>query len=306
MRAATASWTLIRESFTSAWNDGIPRLGAALAYYTVFSLAPTLILLVVLVGAIWGEGAAREQISQYFSNAMGPSAGGLVKTLLENARESARGASVFGVAALLVGATAAMGELQAALNAIWGHRYGEQTWKAFLRKRAFSFLVVLGISAVLLVSLLAEALLPTVNDLVNRGQARLGLPFGDLGIRLIGLGSSLAVGTLLFALIFKVLPDARLSWRDVGFGAFMTAVLFSLGKMAIGLYLSQSATASLYGAAGSAVALLVWVYYSAQIVLLGAEFTKAFARHYGSQAGVQGNLILLKREAERRRSRDAG
>jgi membrane protein len=273
-------WTLIKESFKEWSADKAPRLGAALSYYTVFSLAPVLLVVIAVAGLVLGPEAAQGKIVEQLGGLLGEDAARIVQTMLVNANKQGDGvlATVIGVGTLLIGATGVMVELQAALNTVWKviPKPG-QAVKALVRSRLIGLGLVLSMGFLLLVSLVISAGLAAVSEWLS-GVASEAVVLGYL----FNYGVSILVIALFFALIFKVLPDAKVSWPDVWIGALVTSLLFHLGKFAIGLYLGQASVASTFGAAGSLAVLLVWVYYSAQIVLLGAEFTRVYANRFGS------------------------
>ena len=268
-------WGLVKRAAVK-WNrDDCLTLGAALAYYTVFSLAPILVIAIAVAGALFGQEAAQGEIVGQIRALVGEEGATAIQSLIESAgRQDAGGlATVIGLAVLLFGSTSAFSQLQAALNKIWEVEAEAHTgiWD-MVRARFLSFAAVLGTGFLLSVSLVLSAA---------------GAAFGRYGwgwVPAIGpmldladfLGSML-VHTLLFAMIFKILPDADIRWRDVWVGAACTAVLFYVGKLAIGIYLGRSEVGAAYGAAGWIILTLAWVYYSAQILLFGAEFTRAFA-----------------------------
>jgi membrane protein len=266
---------LLLQAVTTWWRDGGPRLGAALSYYTVFSLAPVLVVSVAIGGLVFGAEAASGRVVAELRGLMGPEGASAVETLLQRAslRPGAGiGATAFGIAAILFGASGAFAELQHALNQILNvEPLRASHWRSLLRARLASFSLVLVIGFLLLVSLVVSALLGALDDLVRGGDSLQPLLEG------LHLVVSFAAVTALFAAIFRVLPDTRLPWRDIWPGAAAAALLFSAGKFAIGLYLGNTAVASVYGAASSVIVLLVWVYYSAQILFLGAELTQALS-----------------------------
>jgi membrane protein len=249
---------------------------AALAFYTVSSLAPLLLIVVTVAGAIFGADAVRGRLVRQFEGLMGRDQAGLVQTVLQKAERDPAGgpAAIGGAVLLIVGATAVFAQLQSSLNRIWevepkpGHFL-----KDFLRKRLLSFAIVVAIGFLLLVSLVLSAGLEAVQSRVVGYFATQAAWLGWVGALV-----SLLLITFLFALIFRVLPDRHIPWRDVWLGAAVTALLFVVGKWAIGLYLGQAAITSTYGAAGSVIVLLLWVYYASFIVLLGAEFTRAYSQ----------------------------
>lgn len=265
-----------------AWNThNAPQMGAALAYYTVFSMAPILIIAIAVAGLLFGVDAARDGVSHQMEGMLGVTGAAAVQEIIANAGRggSSIGATVIGTATLLFGATSLFGELRSALNTIWGAPpEGRKFLNGFLHARFLSFAMVLVIGFLLLVSLLVSAVLSGLATWFDFASSQVLAQLVDVVL-------SLAVTTVLFGLIYKVLPDVDIAWKDVGVGAVVTAVLFAIGKLLIGLYIGNSALASGYGAAGSFVVLLVWVYYSAQILLFGAEFTHVYAHCHGSKVG---------------------
>jgi membrane protein len=263
-------WALARQA-VKAWNDDYaPSMGAALAYYTLFSIAPLLLIVIALAGFAFGDEAARGQIFEQLAELIGPQGAQAVEALVRNVDRPGAGAlaMITGTVTLLLGASAVFGELQNALDRIWRApaRKHDQGWLSLVRTRVLSFGMILAVAFVLMVSLAASAAL-----------AALGRWWA------LDFAASFAVTTLMFALIYKIIPRVRIRWRDVWLGAAVTAALFALGKLLIGLYLGRSSVASVFGAAGSLVAMMVWVYYSAQIFLLGAEFTKLESGHAAQQ-----------------------
>lgn len=274
-----ALWELLQEAGAEWLDDKAPRLGAALAYYTIFALAPLLLIVIAVAGFVFGEEAARGELFEQIRGLVGDQGAAAIETMLANAnqRESSTLATIVGVAMLLIGAAGLFGQLQDALNTVWEvqPKAGRGIW-GFVRDRFLSFTMVLGCAFLLLVSLVISAVL-----------AALGSLFGDWQTSFVGqiinIVISFGVITGLFAMIYRFLPDVQLAWKDVWLGAAITALLFTVGKWLIGLYLGHSTIGSTYGAAGSLAVLLVWLYYSAQIFLFGAELTKAYADRYGSR-----------------------
>ncbi len=262
-------------------SDRGPRMGAALAYYTLFSLAPLLLIVVSVAGLIWGGDAVRGQLGGQLDGLLGPAAAATVQEMLRSVAWPAGGwlHTVIGLGLMLVGATTVFAELQDALDTIWRVPMRPvQGWQNWLRTRLLSFGLILGLVFLLLVSLLLGALL-------GAAQAWWQPWFGGW-LRVAAIANAIVSQGLVvavFALIFKWMPRARVAWKDVLLGALVTAGLFELGRWAIGSYLQHSGVASGFGAAASVVALLVWVYFSAQILLVGAEFTWAYARVLGSR-----------------------
>lgn len=274
-----SSWKLLKQTASDWSDDNAARLAAALAYYTVLSIAPMMVLAVAVAGLFFGEDAARGQIAEQLGSVVGPQAGSAIETIIANAKAPEAGllSTVIGIGVLFFGASGVFGELQASLNTVWdvAPKPGRGV-RGFLAQRFFSFTMVLGVAFMLLVSLVLSAALSAIGSLVSDS-----LPGGAVLWQALNFVASLGLITVLFAMIYKVIPDAKIAWSDVWVGALVTALLFSLGKFALGLYLGRASLASPYGAAGSVIVLVVWVYYAAQILLLGAEFTQAYARRYG-------------------------
>jgi membrane protein len=291
--SATDIWNLLKDTFTD-WNeDKAPRLAAALAYYTVFAIAPTLIIAIAVASLVF-EGA-QEQIISQISALIGPQAGEAIQTLIENRQSDTSNiiATIVGIVTLIIAASGLFGQLQDALNTIWEvEPKPGQGILAILKQRFLSFTMVLGVGFLLLVSLVISAVLSAI------GGALGGPPEEQTIVwQVINALVSFGVTTLLFALIFKVLPDVKVAWSDVWIGALATALLFSIGKFLISQYLATESTASSYGAAGALVLLLLWVYYSAQILFLGAEFTQVYAKAYGSKIEPAENAVAVTEEA---------
>jgi membrane protein len=275
--------TLLRQAFT-AWNaDYAPSMGAALSYYTLFSLAPLLLIAIALAGLVFGEEAARGQVVGALAGLIGRDGAAAVEEMLAKARTPSASvlASFISVATLLVGATSVFGELQSALDRIWRApaQINRSGIVALLRGRLLSFGLVMSIGFLLLVSLLVSA------SIAAFGKWYGGLlPGWEFVLQFVNAAISFAITGGMFAAIYRVLPSVRIPWRDVWTGAWVTALLFTIGKFLIGFYIGKAAVASPFGAAGSLVVLLIWVYYSAQIFLLGAEFTWAYAQADASHA----------------------
>jgi membrane protein len=275
---------LLGES-VSAWSrHNAPRLGAALAFYTLFSLTPLLLVMVSIGGLVFGQRAAESQIVWQVTHLAGVTGAAAIQAILQGTRNTTHGllASILGFLTLLLGASAVFIELRDALNTIWEVSLPQVTgFKSLvniIRERLFSFGLVLAIGFLLLVSLAVSASLAAL----GRYAANL-VPLPEAVLQVANSLVSFAVITGLFAAIYKVIPEVRIEWRDVFLGAAATSVFFTLGKLAIGIYLGKAGFASTYGAAASVVVFIFWVYYSSQIFFLGAEFTKAFANRYGSR-----------------------
>ncbi|MBI3327012.1 MAG: YihY/virulence factor BrkB family protein [Nitrospinae bacterium] len=279
---AKAMWILLRDTCLEWYMDRGARLGAALAYYTVFSLAPLLIITLSIATLVFEQEAVQRHILKQISELVGADGAKAIRTMLERAQRPTSGmfATAIGLVTLLFGATLVFGELQDALNTIWKAppRAGRGLLLGILRERLLAFVLVLGMGCLLLLSLVLSTVLLALNELLRALIPR--------GVDLLRIGNMIflfSVVTLLSAMIYKVLPEIKIAWSDVLIGAIMTAVLFLIGKVLIGLYLGVSKMAWGYGAAGSLVIILVWVYYSAQILYFGAEFTKVYANRYGSR-----------------------
>jgi membrane protein len=270
---------VVKETAKDWLEDDATRLAASLAFYTVLSMAPLLVLAVSVAGLVYGEEAAKGEIADQISGVVGPQAGKAIQTILRHAHSPNEGtlSSIIGIAVLLFGASGVFGELQASLNEIWkvAPKPGRVFW-TIVQQRFFSFAMVLGVAFLLLVSLLLSTAVEALGAYFSHA-----LPGGAVLWEALNFVFSLGVVTGLFALIFKVIPDAEIGWRDVWIGALFTALLFTVGKSALGWYLARASVASPYGAAGSLIVFVVWVYYAAQILFMGAEFTQVFARHLG-------------------------
>ena len=271
---------LLKETASEWMDDHAMRLSAALAYYSVFSLAPLLIIVISIAGAIFGDEAARGAVERQLAGTMGSDAAKALQEMIEGAQQSdATGLMAFvGVVLLLVGASGVFGQLQDALNTIWeiesDARFGIN-W-SFIKRRFLSMTMVLGMGFLLLVSLVLSAGITATTDSLERV-----VPVPGFVWQVLSQTISFGVVTVLFAMIFKVLPDIAIEWRDVWIGAALTAALFTLGQFLLGLYIGRRDAASTYGAAGALVLVLTWVYYSSAILLFGAEFTQVYARFRG-------------------------
>jgi membrane protein len=276
-------WEVTLGAAQDWWEDNCLRLAASLAYYTALSLAPLLLLIAGVVGLVLGREQVASQLAAQLESLMGPAGRELVNSILTTSSpEGGTLATVVGLVTLLIGATAVFGELQTTMNLIWEVRPAPTSgaWAgilAWLKERVFSLAIVFALAFLLLVSLVVSAALAGA-------AAFFWGPEQSFLSRLLELAVSLAVLTLGFALLFKYVPDAEIRWRDVWLGGLVTAIFFTVGKTAIGYYLGHASVGSAYGAAGSMVVLLVWVYYSALIVFFGAEFTQAWATRHGGVA----------------------
>ena len=276
-------WDLMRKSIDAWVDDYAPSMGAALAYYTLFSIAPLLIIAIAVAGLVFGQEAARGEIVAQIQDLIGREGASAVQGLLKSANEPAQDivATVVSIVTLVIGATTVFGELQSDLDRIWrvpAPAKQSSIW-ILLHTRFLSFGLVLGLGFLLLVSLIVSAAIAALGKWSN------GFFEGwEAILHVLNLSISFATTTLLLAMIYKLMPRARIAWRDVWLGAAVTALMFEIGKFLIGLYLGKTSVASGFGAAGSLVVLLVWVYFSAQIFLLGAELTWVYSNEYGSNA----------------------
>ncbi|MEJ0018058.1 MAG: YihY/virulence factor BrkB family protein [Acetobacteraceae bacterium] len=275
---------LLRDTVEAFIADDALSRGASISFYTITSIGPVLFIVVAIAGLAFGEEAARGAIAGQLRDLMGKDSADLVQTAIQSASGKSTGilATILGLFTLLLTASGVFGEMQSALNAIWKAEPRGTTVSRLIRARAASLGLVAALGFLLLVSLVISAVLSGLADYIN---AR--LPFGALVLQAINFLISFTLISVLFAAIYKVLPDAALAWGDVLVGALVTALLFNVGKSLIGLYLANSAAASSYGAAGALIVVLLWVYYSAQIFLLGAEFTKIHASRRGNAAAIQ-------------------
>lgn len=286
------------ETFKQFNEDKAPRLAAALAYFTIFSIAPLLIIVIAIAGAVFGREAAQGQVMDQVQGMVGETGGQVIEDMLQNANQNDGGtfATIVSVVTLVLGASGVFLQLQDALNTIWGVMPNPRAGiMHMIKSRILSFSLVVGVGFLLLVSLVISAALAAFDQFLNNA-----FPGGGVILQLINLGISIVVITLMFAVIFKYLPDVEISWNDVWIGALTTAILFNIGKFAIGLYIGNSSVASVYGAAGSLVVLLIWIYYSSLILFFGAEFTQVYARRYGSNIRPADNAIPLTAEARAR------
>jgi membrane protein len=287
---------LLKLAYQGWTADNASRLAAALAYYTIFSLAPLLVIVIAITGLIWDAGAVRKEILNQVQSLVGEQGAEFIAGLMTNTGSPGEGilALVIGILTLLFGALGVFNELHTSLNIIWNVKVEKpngflQSIKKLVLDRLLSFAMILGIGFLLLVSLVVTAGLSATQETL--GEV---FPIPEFVLQLLNLVISLGVITVLFALIFKFLPDVRVAWRPVWMGAFVTSLLFSLGKTLIGLYLGNSAVGSTFGAAGSLVLLLLWIYYSAQILFFGAEFTQVYANRHASKMLSEGEETLAR------------
>ena len=272
-------WIVLKETVLGFVNDDALSRGAAIAFYTVTSIAPVLLIVIAVAGLAFGRDAAQGAITAQLGGLMGQQTADVLQSALASASDKSSGiwATVIGIVTLIVAASGVFGEMQTALNAIWKADPTGTTWSRLIRARAASLGLVATLGFLLMVSLAVSAGLTAFGHYLDRV-----IPLGSVLLAGLNVVISVALMSTLFAAIYKILPDRQLEWRDVTVGAVATAVLFTIGKSSIGWYLGSSAVASSFGAAGGLIVLLLWVYYSAQIFLLGAEFTKAYANRHGS------------------------
>lgn len=287
-------WSLLSATFSDWYENRAQRMGAALAYYTIFALTPGLVIVMALAGLLLGPGA-ESQIIEQIHDLIGEQGAKAIEATVRSARATPPGTTGMALAlvTLVFGLWGVFGELQDGLNTIWGvtPKPGRRV-RDIVRERFWSFAMVVGTGFLLLVSLVVTAWLAAVGTYVSYL-----LPAPSLALEALNSVISLAAITCAFAVIFKLLPDVTIAWRDVWLGAAVTSLFFTVGKLLIGLYLGKSAVASAYGAAGSLVIIVFWVYYSAQILLFGAEFTKVWTKHRGSGFGVEKTAKAVTAEA---------
>lgn len=273
-------WELIKETYAEWSQDRAPQLGAALAFYTIFSLAPIFLIIVAVVGYVLGKESVQVYLIKEMATFIGQENAINIMNTIKASHQPGSGlrATLVAISLMLIGSTTIVVMLKNALNIIWGVEPKEQgyVW-GIIKERVKSFFVVLLVGVFLFLSIIASSILSSLNKFLG-SYAEIPVFF----YQLLDFGVSLALLTFLFAMLYKVLPDADIAWKDVWIGAAITALLFTLGKFFLGLYIAKSGTSSVYGAAGSLVVILLWVYYSAQIIFIGAEFTQVYARRYGS------------------------
>jgi membrane protein len=288
-------FSLFRETFREWRDDNATRLAAALAYYTTFSLAPLLVLVIAIAGLLGGREAAQNQTMAQVQDLLGVQGKEFVQGMIESASKPSTGiaATIIGVVTLFFGALGVFGELQNSLNTIWEVKPKPAKnfidgIKRFVGRRLLSFAMVLGTGFLLLASLVLSAALSALGGYIGTRWL-----VADLWLQVINFFISFGVITLLFAMIFKLLPEVKMAWKDVWLGAAVTSALFTLGKSLIGLYLGRSQVGSTFGAAGSLAILLIWIYYSAQILFFGAEFTQVYANGYGSKIEPDEDMVKV-------------
>jgi membrane protein len=294
---AEALWNLLKATLHEWLNDDNFRFAAALAFYTIFSLAPLVLIAAGIVGLLFGPDTATEHLVEEAGKLVGPQGGNVVRQAVEGAKGVGRNptAIAVGLVTLFIGSTAVFASLQSALNQVWDIevRPERSTLKNLLQVRLRSFVLALGVGFLLLLSLMFSAVLSAARELVGGGLLAMPLLWESADLVL-----SFLLITVLFAAIYKYLPDVRIAWKDVWIGAVVTAGLFSVGKALIGIYLGRFAVRSAYGAAGSLVVLLFWVYYSALICFFGAEFTQVYARRFGSEIRPNRHAVRAGRKRD--------
>lgn len=286
-------WKVLKNSFKGFSNDRITKMSSSLSYYTLFSMAPLLIIIISLSGIFLGQDAAQGKIYDQLSNFIGSNAASQLQTMIQNASLSGKSklAAIIGIATLIVGATTVFAQIQDTINYIWGIKpKPKKSWLNFLKNRFLSFSVIIGLAFLLLVSLTLSTLIDGFSDALKAHFPQITVVF----LYIINTLITLIVTALIFGAIFKVLPDAKIRWKDVLTGAITTAVLFMLAKFGISFYISKSNVGTTYGAAGSLVILLLWVYFSAMILYFGAEFTKAYAVEFGAEIRPDDYAVTTK------------
>jgi membrane protein len=286
-------WSMAKDTGNEWLDDDASRLAAALAFYTLLSIAPLLVLLVAVAGLILGDAAARGEVAGQLNAFMGSQASEGIQALLSTAQSPTEGvmATIISMVVLFFGASGVFGELQASLNTVWGvtAKPGRGVM-GVVKDRFFSFAMVLGVAFLLLVSLVVSTVLSAIGHRLSPSVPGLAFLW-----HIVNFVVSFASVTVLFALTFKIVPDVRIAWKHVWVGAIATALLFTIGKSLLALYLGRASVSSVYGAAGSVVVLVIWVYYSAQILLLGAEFTQVYAKATGARIEPSANAIRQRR-----------
>lgn len=288
-------FNLIKKTFKEWSEDKASRLAAALAYYTVFSIPPLLVIAIGIAGLFTDRQVIEDQVINQAGALMGSQGSEAIETILESSEEPGRGElgpTLISLALLLFGASGVFTQLQDAMNTIWNVKADpDRTILETIKERIFSFTMVLGIGFVLLVSLMLSTLLASFGNFVGGLLSE-----AEILLLIVNFVISFLIFTLLFALIYKVVPDVDIAWRDVWIGAVMTAILFKIGEYALGFYFERSDPTSAFGAAGSVILLLLWVYYSAQILFLGAEFTQVYSTEFGSGIQPERDAVPLAEE----------
>jgi len=278
----TGIFTFIKKVILEFFDDNVLKYSASLSYYTVFSLAPMIIIIIGICGWLFGKEATQGQVYGEIKDLVGSEAALQIQDTIKNIHltKNTPFATIAGIIILVIGGTAIFGEIQDSLNKIWGLKIKtKKAWWKLVFSRLISFSLIISLGFVLMVSLLLNALIVIIGDHLNKlfsGVGKIFIPVIDNIVTFL-------ITALVFAVIFKVLPDAKIKWKDVSVGALITAILFTLGKIAIGWYLGRSNVATIFGAAGSVIIIMVWAYYSSMILYLGAECTKVYATQYGTK-----------------------
>ncbi len=288
-------YAYLKQVFTELFEDNIFKYSASLAYYTVFSLAPVLIVIISICGILFGKDAIEGHIYSQIKGLVGSDAASQVQDTIKNIHLTGHNvfATIISILILLIGATGIFGEVQDSLNKIWGLKIKKRkTWWRLIINRLLSFSLIISIGFIMMVSLLLNALISAFGNFLGRY-------FSEFSVILVQITDSVVtfvITTFLFSLMFKMLPDAKIKWKDVLIGGLITSVFFTLGKLGIGYYLGSSNIANVYGAAGSIMIIMVWVYYSSIILYLGAEFTKVYAKVHGGKIYPNEYAVWIKTE----------
>jgi membrane protein len=279
----SVAWKMLKDTILAFINDEALSRGAAIAFYTVTSIAPVLLIVIAIAGLALGQDAAQNALTAQLSDLMGQQTAEVLQAAVASAASKSSGvmATIIGIVTLMVTASGVFGEMQTALNAIWKAKPKGTTVSQLIRARAASLGLVAALGFLLMVSLVVSTGLTAFGNYLDSI-----LPFGKIILTVLNVVVSLMLISFLFAAIYKILPDRDLEWGDVVVGAIVTGILFTIGKSLISWYIGSSAVASSFGAAGALLVLLLWVYYSAQVFLLGAEFTKVYANRHGSTQGA--------------------
>lgn len=288
---------LFRDSARDWSEDDAATHAAALSFYTLFSISPLLVVVIAVAGFLYGQDTATRESLDRLQSIMGPQAAEAVKTMLDHAGSKGTGiaATALGLLGVLLGATGVFGHLQGALNRMWRVKPGPgRGIKGVLRDRLLSFSLVVFMGLLMIASLAATTAISAMGETLAAY-----LPFSSLALQGINFAISLAATSVLFAVLFKFLPDGKVRWRDLAVGAFATALLFSIGRFLIGLYLARGSVSSPYGAAGSLVVLMLWIYYSSQVLFFGAEFTRVFSERFGKGVEPRRGAKRIQPEAGR-------
>lgn len=294
--------SIIKETFISFKNNNVQKLSASLAYYTIFSMGPLIIVIISSCGLLFSQEAVEGKVYEILKNYVGGDTAFSIQNMIKSAGHDDRNflAGVIGFIFLMLGATSIFSEIQDSINIIWGIKAKpKKNWKSYFKNRFLSFSVIVSLGFLLLITLLISSLIELVSNKLS-----LYFPNGTIvGFYIINLLLTISISTLIFGTIFKVLPDAKIKWKDVMAGSLVTAVLFLIGKFAISFYITRTNVGSTFGASGSLVVLLVWAYYSAIILFIGAEFTKAYASKFGNDIlpnnyAVKIKTIILEKENE--------